>query len=707
VKEDAMAAAPGFEKTHDRRSRLGSPDRLIEAALCAVLVLLAAGTAAYQLVFVCGWPVAVVPILWAVFVLVAGAAVARLWRLDPAPAAEASERPATWRHLAAVAAIGLAAAGYTLLVNRPDSDGEYLRRVLVQMDRLGEPVIASNVTYDLNVPDVALTQYLASYEMLLGVIGTAVGADPVNLYFNLFAAGAALLWALIYFGFYRAFGLSPGWAATATLGAAIFLVLDGNSHTSPGNWAFVRLWQGKSLVITLGVPWAIWLTYRFLQSPTANKWLMPSAVWVTAAACVLAADPACGRDARQRAGRSGLALAATAYPMGVGLIVYATGYGAEGVRATLKFMFAEALQGGPAWVKCLGHIASPSALVCYAAILLAAPWLVLPPRRALAVNGIALVAVASFFNPLMGPPVQRIFGPVYSRLFYVLPVAFCFGLAFARAACPSTRLRGVLTAAAVVGMVWAAQSHRIAESFQSSAATAALAAAAVGALGAAVWARLAAPLRRRAWLSAASLGVLACLFAVQSRSATFSASNRAEPKALWDYRFARPVREFLAAACPHMESRTVLAPREIALAAEVTNRKARFLITWDLYTRWSLGVAGLLARYPERAAAQAAVAGAPSAAGFSSLEELVLRRSMDAVVVGPGADEEAVRQSLRVAGDRWDCAAEAGGYRLYVLCAKSAQAAGRAAGETAAQTDAATRSASLAEQRWADCGQVH
>lgn len=61
--------------------------------------------------------------------------------------------------------------------------------------------------------------------------------------------------------------------ALATAVIVAFLCIDGVTHRSFGNFAFVRIWQGKAILMTIFVPVFIAFSFNFFKSPTKWNWL--------------------------------------------------------------------------------------------------------------------------------------------------------------------------------------------------------------------------------------------------------------------------------------------------------------------------------------------------------------------------------------------------------------------------------------------------
>jgi len=434
-----------------------APSALIGCALNALLVAMAGWTLAYHLILWLRRPAGLLALLFPATSLVLGGCwmwLHRRWNCQAVGCGGTSKAPGptTRDPIAAwgiVLAVGLGIAACTLLVNRPDSDDiAYFRRAAVQAADPGRPIILDNLTYDLPVQDVVPTQYLVSYELLPGFVGRWTGSDGLSLYNNLFPAVVAICCPIVYYLLCRSLGLQPCLAAVAVLGATLFLVLDGNRHWSPGNFAFVRLWQGKCILVTLGLPWLLLLASRFLDRPSPAGWfglflagaaglglsasaafLVPGLLLVVGTAYVLGGST--GASPARRVMRSVFLLAGGAYPVAVVGVFYLThpefGRQIAAVPSPATWWIV-AEQFGDRWT-----------LLAYGGLLLVAPWLVLQRPHARLICLMTVANLIWFFNPLTGGLLLRILGNVYFRMFYLF-LHFLKNIRFTRLAGPAIEL---------------------------------------------------------------------------------------------------------------------------------------------------------------------------------------------------------------------------------------------------------------------------
>jgi hypothetical protein len=61
-------------------------------------------------------------------------------------------------------------------------------------------------------------------------------------------------------------------AVIASTAICVFLSIDGEPHRSFGNFAFVRIWQGKAMLMSLVLPVFIAFTIEYFRKPTVSNW---------------------------------------------------------------------------------------------------------------------------------------------------------------------------------------------------------------------------------------------------------------------------------------------------------------------------------------------------------------------------------------------------------------------------------------------------
>lgn len=77
---------------------------------------------------------------------------------------------------------------------------------------------------------------------------------------------------LAWFALFTKFSKKTMSAALAATAVCIFLSLNGAPHRSFGNFAFVRIWHGKAMVMSIVVPLFLTFILDFFQSPLFSRW---------------------------------------------------------------------------------------------------------------------------------------------------------------------------------------------------------------------------------------------------------------------------------------------------------------------------------------------------------------------------------------------------------------------------------------------------
>lgn len=346
-------------------------------------------------------------------------------------------RPAERQRLLVLLLIGLVLGVFTLVMARPDEDDiGFFHRALVQS--FAEPFILTDTLHNMSgLAPLSVLHVATSYEPLMTFLAAIPGVDPLSAYQNATGFLTALLMPLAYVLLYRELRL--GWRASivATLCAFAFLLIDGNLHRSFGNMGFVRLWQGKMILISLFLPLTLLLSLRFFRRPTFERWLAVFMAGVCGfglsnmgifqvSVLVVGISAALLLIYGWRYWRRALllALAGSLYAVGPALLLLfdalpkprfvVTGYSEE---STWIENFATAVGGAAGWLR-------------NALILLVVPLAGLRRTYGWLLVALTVVFVLMFLNPLTGPIwfSQIIRGGVYWRIIYVFPLPLCAGL---------------------------------------------------------------------------------------------------------------------------------------------------------------------------------------------------------------------------------------------------------------------------------------
>lgn len=183
---------------------------------------------------------------------------------------EAAGRRAPW----VVSLVAAAAACITLVASRPDPDDALHLSIPATLLRFPQqPVLLHDTLHRLtDAPILAPFYRLDSYDVLIGLLARLSGVDHhVIAYLVLppmFAVLSVLAWACLLRRI-----VPDRWP---TVLAALFLVVLalGEASRAYGNFAFVRLFQGKAILVTCIVPVIAGSALSFARSGGVRHWLL-------------------------------------------------------------------------------------------------------------------------------------------------------------------------------------------------------------------------------------------------------------------------------------------------------------------------------------------------------------------------------------------------------------------------------------------------
>ena len=209
------------------------------------------------------WPV------W-LFLLCASILVFRTASTSAALYSQGPVETPNWQRVGIVvlALFGLVLVAITHRFDQDDS--QYLNFVVTAMDFPLEPLFShSGLWQDPKVPLELSIYKFHTYELLVAALSDLFGVHHKTLYYLILApifGGIAVLvhWKL-------AQHLAPQYAVSVLLTWLVLIIALGASHREFGNFAFVRLYQGKSLLVTIGLPLCVLLGLRFAELPDKRR----------------------------------------------------------------------------------------------------------------------------------------------------------------------------------------------------------------------------------------------------------------------------------------------------------------------------------------------------------------------------------------------------------------------------------------------------
>ena len=143
------------------------------------------------------------------------------------------------------------AVSYTLISHRPDTDDTlYLLIGTLPLDQPHQAIKHLPTTLHAQGGRV-----LMSYPIIEAVVSYWIGTDFMQVYYLFVPALAAMLSVLAWHGLFR--HVDSNRAALLTLMTVVVLILWGDEHRSPGNFAFVRLYHGKAIFYVVVCPYLV------------------------------------------------------------------------------------------------------------------------------------------------------------------------------------------------------------------------------------------------------------------------------------------------------------------------------------------------------------------------------------------------------------------------------------------------------------------
>ncbi len=384
---------------------------------------------------------------WGVGVL-GVALVAFVLRERPRPALAARGRGLE----AALWGLALGCAGLALAAHRPDlDDAFYLNLAVAAADDVGAPLLAFDTLHGVAGLPVHLPVYrLHSYEVWNAALSVLTGLPVVACFHFVSAALGAALVPLALARLARP--LTPRhWLATVA--ATLFVLLAaGDLHRWYGNFALVRIWQGKGLLLFVFLPLVQAYAIDLAQRPSAGGFLRLAAAQIAALGCTatgLWAAPAAALSAAacavpvSRVGlvRLGLVLLSSTYLLLVGGGLRAAMLADEGLgwvaERTPEMDFARAqVEGLEADARgldleaALDLVLGGSRLRTAAWVSLVVAWAFCPPglaRRYAVV--VPLAVLLALFDPYLADLVTgNLTGASFWRTLWLLPVPLLMAL---------------------------------------------------------------------------------------------------------------------------------------------------------------------------------------------------------------------------------------------------------------------------------------
>lgn len=362
---------------------------------------------------------------WALWLFALGLAAGTVKRrplpAEATPAGNGRSEAALW-------GLGIACAVYALAVHRPDADDAfYVNLAVAAIDHPELPLLARDTLHGrFDLPIHYATYRLHGFELANAAVAWITGLPAIRVFHVVTAAAAALCVPLAHAALLRRLLPQHWWLAT--LAVVVVLAAPGETHRWYGNFAFVRMWQGKGVFLFVFLPLVQLAALRFAQRPDGPRFAMLAATQIAALGCTstaLWAAPVASLVAMSAALPLRLASArtlaigalASGYLIAAGLLLK------SGVAASIPEL-AESFDPGVQLAGAFTTAFGEHRLYAFALVSLFLAWAATPPDGLARRFAIAapLATGLVLFNPFLDAFVRaNVTGPSYWRAVWALP----------------------------------------------------------------------------------------------------------------------------------------------------------------------------------------------------------------------------------------------------------------------------------------------
>jgi len=322
----------------------------------------------------------------------------------------------------------------TAVLNRSDADdGFYLGLANAVVDRPTDPLLKYDPLH--GVPGLELPSRhhrLRTFEAMIGTIALLTGLAPIVVAHVVLPLLAAVGLVLAHRRLLR--NLVPDrwpWALLATM---VMLLTIGDAHAWHGNFGLVRLHQGKGVLVSVLVPFAIAAAVEYCRRPTWRRWVLlaavqvaalgfnPTAIWLfpLVVACSLVAAGSLDRDGWYIVVTGGLS---SSYLLVVGLTLRA-GLAPRFENSIASLDSADLV----AWAA--GYVLGTAALPTVMAFVSVVAWATVPPGPGRRVLAALPLAMAVIFNPWLAHSFARLAtgSQIFWRVLWLVPATALLGI---------------------------------------------------------------------------------------------------------------------------------------------------------------------------------------------------------------------------------------------------------------------------------------
>jgi hypothetical protein len=335
---------------------------------------------------------------------------------------------------------------------RPDTDDcFYVPNVVYYLQNPGEPMgFAIHYIESGGQPFVSYHRGSIPFEYVQGITAYVGHLHFLTIYYLIAPALIGFMIPLVWYYSLSRFVRSPRATVFGTVVICLCLLLMGGAHRSFGNFAFNRIFQGKTVVLAVAIPLFAALSVDYFRAPSMRSWLYLLALSTAMVGCTVAAAMLVPLLAIV------LALAGSiAYVSGVKTkiergfwymcsLAYTAAYAVSILLYSTKEVGSESALNVTWPATYAGHLkfvlSDPAAIVFMTVGTIGSVVFLKGRDRRFLIAWFAATVVL-YLNPLVAPfMIEHVTSPnIYWRLFYLLPFPLVIGLSVAA---PATMLEG-------------------------------------------------------------------------------------------------------------------------------------------------------------------------------------------------------------------------------------------------------------------------
>jgi hypothetical protein len=346
-----------------------------------------------------------------------------------------------WPVLAALLACCLFSVALCQFSYRPwVDDSFYLPPVVYYLENPDQAMgFAARFIDNGGGPLVSYHRGSTPFEFSQAAFAHATKSSVLTVYYVTVPAILGFAIALVWFYLLSRFVKSTLAAVFGTLLICVCLLLMGTNFQSFGNYAFTRIFEGKAVVLAVGVPFFTALTIDFFRFPRVRGWLYLLALATSLVGLTVAATPlvpvlatvlavACSfsfvRGWRRRVVVTAAYLSSLVYPAIYAATIVLFSMGDVGTESALNKRWPLTFFGHAKFVW-----TDPTAIILLLIGTITAIRFLKSDNRRFLVIWLVAIAVM-FLNPLVAPYVIKyVTSPnLYWRVFYLLPFPLVIGL---------------------------------------------------------------------------------------------------------------------------------------------------------------------------------------------------------------------------------------------------------------------------------------